>query len=96
MKLTVQNRSTRRKTCPSDTFSTTNGTWTDPGSNPDLRVWRPATNSLSHGTASTGGGGVAARVGSLPPHYSLHVSCFTPVFTVIVSYVLISSEIKLV
>jgi hypothetical protein len=42
MKLTRENRSTRRKTCPSATLSTTNPTWTDPGSNPGLR--------LSHGT----------------------------------------------
>jgi hypothetical protein len=37
MKLTGETRSTRRKTCPSATFSTTNPTWTDPGSNPGLR-----------------------------------------------------------
>jgi hypothetical protein len=43
---------TRRKTCPSATLSTTNPTWTDPGSNPGLRSGRPATNRLSHGTAS--------------------------------------------
>jgi hypothetical protein len=42
---------TRRKTCPSATLSTTNLTWTDPGSNPGLRGKRPATNRLSHGTA---------------------------------------------
>ena len=36
------------KTCPSATLSTTNPTWTDPGSNPDFRGERPA----SHGTAS--------------------------------------------
>jgi hypothetical protein len=33
MKLTGENRSTRGKTCPSATLSTTNLTWTDPGSN---------------------------------------------------------------
>jgi hypothetical protein len=32
-------------------LSTTNPTWTDPGSNPGLRGERPATNRLSHGTA---------------------------------------------
>ena len=32
-----KNRSTRRKTCPSVTLSTTNPTWTNPGSNPSLR-----------------------------------------------------------
>jgi hypothetical protein len=41
---------TRRKTCPSATLSTTNLTWTDLGSNPGLRGERPATNRLSHGT----------------------------------------------
>jgi hypothetical protein len=39
------------KTCPSATLSTTNPTWTDPGSNPGLRCGRPAANRLSHGTA---------------------------------------------
>jgi hypothetical protein len=53
MKLTRENRSTRGKTCPSATLSTTNPTWTDPGSNPGLRGERPATNRLSHGTACT-------------------------------------------
>jgi hypothetical protein len=42
---------TRRKTCPSATLSTTNPTWTDPGSKPGLRSGRPATNRLSHDTA---------------------------------------------
>jgi hypothetical protein len=51
MKLTGENRSTRRKTCPSVNLSTTNATWTDPGSNPGLRVERPATNRLSYGKA---------------------------------------------
>jgi hypothetical protein len=49
MKLTRENRRTRRKTCPSPTLSTTNPTWTDPESNPILRG--PATNRLNHGTA---------------------------------------------
>jgi hypothetical protein len=39
------------KTCPSSTLSTTNPTWTDPGSNPGPRGERPATNRLSRGTA---------------------------------------------
>jgi hypothetical protein len=52
MKLTGENRSTRGKTRPIATLSTTNPTWTDPGSNPGLRGKRPATNRLSHGTAS--------------------------------------------
>jgi hypothetical protein len=47
MKLTGENRSTRRKTCPSATLSTTNPTWTDPWSKPGLRDGRPATNRLS-------------------------------------------------
>jgi hypothetical protein len=42
---------TRRKTCPSATLSTTNRTWTDPVSNTGIRGERPATNRLSHGTA---------------------------------------------
>jgi hypothetical protein len=54
MKLTGENRSTRRKTCPSATLFTTNPTWTEPGSNPGLRGERPATNLLSHGTAKNG------------------------------------------
>jgi hypothetical protein len=33
-------------------LSTTNPTWTDPGSNPALRGERSATNRLSHGTAN--------------------------------------------
>jgi hypothetical protein len=51
MKLTGENRSTRGKPCPSATLSTTNPTWTDPGSNPGLRGGRPAANRLSHGMA---------------------------------------------
>jgi hypothetical protein len=51
MKLTGENQSTLRKTCPSATLSITNPTWTDPGSNPGLRSERPGTNRLSHGTA---------------------------------------------
>jgi hypothetical protein len=39
------------KTCPSATLSTTNPTWTDPGSNPGLRCGRPVAKRLSHGTA---------------------------------------------
>jgi hypothetical protein len=51
MKLTGENGSTRGKTCPSATLSTTNPTWSDPGSNPCLRGGRPAANRLSHGAA---------------------------------------------
>jgi hypothetical protein len=46
MKLTGENRSTRGKTCPNATLSTTNPTWTDPGTNPGLCGERPATNYL--------------------------------------------------
>jgi hypothetical protein len=42
---------TRRKPYPNATLSTTNPTWTDPGSNPGLRGVRPVANRLSHGTA---------------------------------------------
>jgi hypothetical protein len=51
MKLTGENRSTRRETCLSATLSTINPTWTNLGSNPGLRGERPATNRLSHGKA---------------------------------------------
>jgi hypothetical protein len=40
-----------KKTCPSATFSTTNPTWPDPGSKPDRRGGKPATNRLSYGAA---------------------------------------------
>jgi hypothetical protein len=52
MKSTGENRSTRGKTCTSATLSTTNPTWTDPGSIPGLLGGRPAANRLSHGTAN--------------------------------------------
>jgi hypothetical protein len=51
MKLTGDNQRTRGKTCRSATLSTTNPTWTDPGSNPGLCDGRPAANRLSHGAA---------------------------------------------
>jgi hypothetical protein len=54
MKLTGENRSTRGKTCPSATLSTTNPPRTDPGSNPGLRGGGPAANRLGHGTACAG------------------------------------------
>jgi methionyl-tRNA formyltransferase len=62
MKMTVENRSTRGKTCPIATLSTTNPTWTHPGLNPGLRGGRPATNCLSHGTA----------MNSVTPHGNSH------------------------
>jgi hypothetical protein len=46
MKLTEENISTRGKTCPSATLSTTNPTWTDPGLNPGLHG---AKNGLQNG-----------------------------------------------
>ena len=62
MKLTGENRSTRGKTCPSATLSTTNPTWTGPGSNLGLRGERLATNRLSHGTAFTNLAGKASNL----------------------------------
>jgi hypothetical protein len=47
MILTGENRTTRRKTCPSATLSTTNPTWTDLGAKPGIRGERPAANDLS-------------------------------------------------
>jgi hypothetical protein len=51
MKLTWENRSSRRKTSPGATLTTTNPTYSEPVLNPCLRGGRPATNRLSHGTA---------------------------------------------
>jgi hypothetical protein len=39
------------KTSPSASFSTTNPTWPDPGSNPGRRSGKPAGNRLNYGTA---------------------------------------------
>jgi hypothetical protein len=41
------------KTCPSSTLFTTNPTRADPGSNPNVRGVKPATNHLSYGAAKT-------------------------------------------
>jgi hypothetical protein len=49
----VENGSTRRKTCPSVSLSSTNLTLTGPGSKLDLRGEKPVTSHLSHGTFST-------------------------------------------
>jgi len=38
MTLTGKNRSARRQTCPSATFSNTNLTWTEPGTSPGLPI----------------------------------------------------------
>jgi hypothetical protein len=54
MILTGENPRTQTEPCPSTALSTTNPTWTDPDANPILRDDRPATNSLSHGTAMYG------------------------------------------
>jgi hypothetical protein len=50
MTLTGENRSTRRKTCPSATLYVINLTRTGLGSNPALRGDRSGTDSLSHRT----------------------------------------------
>jgi hypothetical protein len=51
MKLRGEDRSTRGKTCPSATLSTTNLTWTDQGSNPGLRGGTLVAIRLRHGMA---------------------------------------------
>jgi hypothetical protein len=51
MKVIRKNQSTRGKTCPSATSSTTNPTRIDASSNPGLRGEKPAANRLSHGAA---------------------------------------------
>jgi hypothetical protein len=51
MILTGENRRTLRKTCASDSLSTKDPIWIDPGANPGLRGERPGANDLSHGTA---------------------------------------------
>jgi hypothetical protein len=48
MILTGENNVSRRKACRTATFSTTNLTWNDLGSNLGLRDERPANNCLSH------------------------------------------------
>jgi hypothetical protein len=50
MILTVENRNTRRRTCPSANFSTKVLTRTELGSNPGLVGETPATDSLDPGT----------------------------------------------
>lgn len=44
-------RNTGTEACLCDTFSTTNLTWNDLGSNPGLYGDRPGANALSNGTA---------------------------------------------
>jgi hypothetical protein len=51
MTLTGENRSTRRKTCPSVTLYTKNPTSTDLGSKTGLCGDRLATNHFSYGTS---------------------------------------------
>jgi hypothetical protein len=72
-----ENRSTRGKTCPSASLSTTNPTWTDPGSNPALRDGRPAANRLSHGTAQTCVLVVPEQISALPS--AVMTGCFAEV-----------------
>jgi hypothetical protein len=55
------------ETCPNATLSIKNPTWLDLGSNPGSRDGKPATNSLSYGTASTRNWATARE-----PGYSLH------------------------
>ena len=38
MKITVENVSAQRKTCPKDNLSTTHPTWTSLGSNPNAHI----------------------------------------------------------
>jgi hypothetical protein len=45
-------RVTRIKTCSCATLSTTNFIYTNPDANPSIRREKPATNRLSHGTAT--------------------------------------------
>jgi hypothetical protein len=52
MILTGQNRKTRSQTSLSATLSSTYPIWTDMDTNPALRGETPATNRLSHGTAT--------------------------------------------
>jgi hypothetical protein len=52
--LTRKTEEREKENCPSTTLSTINPTLIDPEANPVLRSERPATNSLSHGTAETG------------------------------------------
>jgi hypothetical protein len=51
MILTKENRRTRRRTCPSATFTATNPALTEPDANPGLRGDMPTTNRLTHGRA---------------------------------------------
>jgi hypothetical protein len=48
---TGENQRTRRKTSLGPSLSTTNPTWTDPGTNLGSRGERLVTNCLNHGTA---------------------------------------------
>jgi hypothetical protein len=53
MELTGETEVLGEKTCPGATLSSTNRTRTDSRSNPSLRGERPASNRLSHGTATS-------------------------------------------
>jgi hypothetical protein len=66
-----------KKTCPRATFSTTNPTWPDLGSNPGRGGGKPATNSPSYGTASlsTYGGYEKVCAQCIPRRLSKWVNC---------------------
>jgi hypothetical protein len=51
MRIGRENRSTRRKTYPSATLSTTNSIWQGQGSNPGRRGRKSMSNRLSYGSA---------------------------------------------
>jgi len=63
MTLTGKSRSAGRQNCGSATVSIINLTWTYLGSNTGLQGGRPATKSLSHGTACC-----IVTTGCLCPH----------------------------
>jgi hypothetical protein len=51
MKMTGENRSTRRKACSTATLSTINSTWTGLALSPGFEAKRQATDCLNHGAA---------------------------------------------
>jgi hypothetical protein len=77
MKLTGENRNTWGKTRPSATLSTTHPTWTDPESNPGLRVGRSATNRLSHATAFVSALYHAIRLNLEEASYQVYLDLFS-------------------
>jgi hypothetical protein len=99
MNLTGENGSTRRKTCPRATLSTTNPTWTNPGSNPGFRGDRPATNRLSHGTALSAFYGTRKFITAFvrPYHLGLILSQTNPLLAPILFkiHLIVSSHLRL-